>query len=167
MWVRVEFFGLSAECASKLNVTLANVGAVMSKAKDPWWIIGSAALAVHLKQDITVNDIDVLLSVDDACIVRTALAIPLAAINPHPLFHSEEYFTWDQNSVPVEFMAGFSVCVAGAWQLVSCHTRLAVDVGGQAIYIPDLAEMASLLELFGRPKDRERLALIKERSFSV
>lgn len=167
MWVWLEFFGLSAECATKLNVTLADVGAVMSKAKDPWWIIGSAALAVHLKHDIIVNDIDVLLSVDDARLVRAALGIPSAAISPHPLFHSEEYFTWDRNRVPVEFMAGFSVCVAGAWQLVSCRTRLAVGVGGQAIYVPDLTELASLLELFGRPKDRERLALIKERSFSV
>ena len=167
MRVWVEFFGLSAECASKLNVTLADVGAVMTIAKDPWWIIGSAALALHLKQDIAVNDIDVLLSVDDARIVRAALAIPSAAISPHPLFHSEEYFTWDRTSVPVEFMAGFSVCVAGEWQVVSCQTRLAVDVGGQAIYVPDLAELASLLALFGRPKDRERLALIKERSFSV
>lgn len=167
MWLWLEFFGLIAESASKLDITLADVGAVMFKAKDPWWIIGSTALALHLKQDIIVNDIDVLLSVDDARIVRAALGIPKAAISPHPLFLSEEYFTWDRNNVPVEFMAGFSVCVSGAWQLVSCRTRQAVDVGGQVIYIPDLAEMASLLELFGRPKDMERLALIKERSFSV
>jgi hypothetical protein len=132
----------------------------MTNAKEPWWIIGSAAVALHLQRDIGVNDVDVLLSIADAGEIREKLAIPCAPISPHPLFHSDHYFTWDRLALPAEFMAGFSVCVEGKWRKVICRTRRSFEIAGQTIYTPDLDELASLLRLFGRPKDMARLALL-------
>jgi hypothetical protein len=165
--LRIKLFGLNAKALSHLESTLAAVAGVLAEAKKPWWIIGSAAVSLHLKRDISVNDVDVLLSVSDARQVREKLAIPPAAIDPHPLFHSEEYFTWDSQALPTEFMAGFSVSIAGEWQKVICRTRQAFEVAGQMLYAPEIEELALLLKCFGRPKDVERLALLGGGGFSV
>ncbi|MGL5838620.1 MAG: hypothetical protein ACRCY3_08990 [Sphingorhabdus sp.] len=133
----------------------------MALSRDPWWIIGSAAIAIHLQQDVGVKDIDILLSVDDACRVRHQLAIPYMPARPHPLFASKEYFAWYQPAIPVEFMAGFSVCVQHQWHPIECRTRQSFVVGDERVYVPDIGELASLLKLFGRPKDLNRLALLK------
>eukprot|EP01042_Synura_sphagnicola_P034499 gene34499-44255_t len=45
--------------------TLASVAAIMETAQEPWWIIASAAAALHGAKPITVADVDVLLSVED------------------------------------------------------------------------------------------------------
>lgn len=117
-------------------------------------------MALHLQRDIGVNDVDVLLSMTDASHVRDKLAIPFSAISPHPLFHSEEYFTWNSHALPTEFMAGFSVCVEGEWRKVIFHTRQSFEVADHTVFTPDAKELASLLRLFGRPKDMARLALL-------
>jgi hypothetical protein len=158
--LRIQLFGLSAKPLSPLESTLASVAIIMAEAREPWWIIGSAALALHLQKEIDVTDVDVLLSVADACDVREKLKIPFTPISPHPLFHSKEYFTWDRHALPAEFMAGFSVHIEGKWQKVTCRSRQLFEVAGHAIYTPDIVELASLFKLFGRPKDLARLALL-------
>jgi hypothetical protein len=136
----------------------------MVEARKPWWIIGSGAVALHLQRDIDLNDVDMLLSVEDARSVRKRLGIAANRPVPHPLFHSVEYFSWNKPPLPVEFMADFSVCVEGAWEKVSCKTRQPFNVDGRIVYVPDVEELAQLLARFGRPKDTARLSLLREKS---
>lgn len=139
----------------------------MVQARDPWWVIGSAAVSLHIGKNIAVQDIDVLLSVEDARKVRRELDIVATPNEPHPLFFSEEYFTWIANPLKVEFMAGFAVFSRGKWEKIMCGTRQLFVVGTQNIYVPEAIEMGLLLNLFGRPKDDERLCLLRQSGFSV
>jgi hypothetical protein len=161
-----ELFCLSSHAISNLTSTLPKIAAVLAEADEPWWIIGSAAVALHLGRDIDVNDVDVLLAVEDARRVRKLLDIPAKKPKPHPLFHSVEYFSWNEPPLPVEFMADFSVFIEGGWSRVSCNTRQPFDVGGSVIYAPAAEELARLLTSFGRPKDKARLSLLRGDSFS-
>lgn len=49
-----------------LLATLNAVGNIMVEARDAWWIIASAGVALHGADRGHVGDVDVLLSVDDA-----------------------------------------------------------------------------------------------------
>jgi hypothetical protein len=49
----------------ELGETLARVADALAEARQPWWIIGSAAVALH-GADVTVGDVDVLLGEADA-----------------------------------------------------------------------------------------------------
>jgi hypothetical protein len=57
-------------------------------------------------------------------------------------------------------MAGFYVATADGWMEVLPRTRVPVLVEGCAAYVPDRAELAAMLRLFGRPKDLERAELL-------
>lgn len=150
-----------------LATSLCAVAKVMAPAQRPWWIIGSAAVALHLDRSIDVADVDVLLFPDDARLVRQQLGISSPTAEAHHLFRSEEYFTWTGNGLPVEFMAGLSVFTGNEWTKIAMRTRQAFATGTASIYTPDVDELAGLLKLFGRPKDKERLALLEKAGFSV
>lgn len=139
----------------------------MAHAKQPWWIIGSAAVAIHLQKDIGVNDIDVLLTRDDARGIRTHLNIADASLPPHPLFRSSLFFTSHGDHLPIEFMADFALFENGVWAPVICTSRQAVLIGGHPIWVPEVQELAALLKRFGREKDVQRLRLLREGRFSV
>jgi len=49
-----------------LSASLNAIGNVMAGADDPWWIIASAAVALHGADPGHVADVDVLLSIRDA-----------------------------------------------------------------------------------------------------
>ena len=165
MWFKL--FGLNSKVPSDLDTTLAAVASIMADCVDPWWIIGSAAVSLHLQHDVGVNDIDVLLSVSDAVQIRRKLGIPVAATVAHPLFDSDAYFSWDPLPLPVEFMAGFSVRAGKGWRKVAFHSRQSFVINGQTLYAPNVLELLRLLRRFGRPKDLARLALLDEGAFSV
>jgi hypothetical protein len=137
----------------------------MATAQDRWWIIGSAAVALHLDNNIPVSDVDVMLSVADAKTIKSQLGLQPEPAVPHPLFRSEEYFMWSANAIPVEFMANFAVRAGGRWEQVAFNTRQIFTLAGQPLYAPDRMELSALLKLFGRPKDLARLAMLKDASF--
>lgn len=138
------------------------VAQAMQLACDPWWIIGSAAAALHGVSGITVADVDVLLSVPDARRVLPAIGVEPAAGEGSDKFRSEVFATWRDLEAPVEFMAGFQVCVGGVWSLVDLRTREAVQVDGAEVFVPGRRELLELFESFGRPKDREKARLLLE-----
>lgn len=107
----------------------------MASASDDWWIIGSAAVALHGAAPVTVADIDVLCSERDArAVVARWTGLPLA----------------------VEFMAGFRV--RGA--VVALTTRELVRVAGGVVAVPSREELRALLVSFGREKDLVRAGLL-------
>lgn len=139
----------------------------MADCKNPWWVIGSAAVALYLGRDIGVRDVDILLEPGDAKAIRERLGISFAAAKPHPLFRSREYFTSNASPLPIEFMADFSMFSDGRWEAVTLTTRRRMQIGSIVLYTPDIGELVLLLGRFGRPKDLERLALLEAGSFSV
>lgn len=140
--------------------SLHAVSDVMRDALEPWWVIASAAVALHGVPLITVSDIDVLLSVRDAQRILPTLGIELRHGETHPHFRSEIFGIWREAALPVEFMAGFYHRQETQWLSVQPQTRKRIKIQHSNIYIPRRQELQLLLERFGRPKDIERARLL-------
>lgn len=143
-----------------LHETLAAAAGIMAVAREPWWVIASAAIALHGGPVSDVADVDILASVADARRVARQLGLELRAPAPHPRFRSEVYLSWGGAPLPVEFMAGFAVRSGDAWREVVPATRQVVRVGGIALPVPEREELRTIVESFGRAKDLRRADLL-------
>lgn len=140
--------------------TLGSVAAIMAETRDPWWIIASAAAALHGAKPITVADVDVLLSVEDIGRILPMLGIEPYRGSPNPLFRSQVLAKWPAPPLPVDLMAGFEHRVGDAWHPVWPTTRQAITIGTATVYVPERNELRRIIEGFGRPKDLERARLL-------
>jgi len=139
-----------------LSASLNAIGNVMAEAHDPWWIIASAAVALHGADPGHVADVDVLLSIADARRILPAIGIELRPGSAHVAFRSSIFGSWTGTALPVEFMADFYRRSDEAWLLIRPVTRQLVEVEGVAVFIPEKMELQAMLTAFGRPKDMER-----------
>jgi len=140
--------------------TLAAVAQALATDADGWWIIGSAAVALHGADAGDVHDVDLL--VDRAIVgplVRRLGLTPLT-LPPHPLFRSAVFARWLGLPRPVEIMAGLAVAAGDGWQDVRLRSRQRVAIDGASLFVPEADELLRLLHLFGRPKDRVRAAAL-------
>lgn len=133
---------------------------VMESARDHWWIIASAAVALHGAGPLTVADVDVLMSTGDARRI-----LPTIGLEPRPgpedsKFQSAVLGTWRTQPLPVDFLAGFQVRTGDHWEPVAPVTRQPVDIGGGIVFVPERDELRRIIESFGRPKDFERARLL-------
>jgi hypothetical protein len=142
--------------------TVVSVAAIMEEARDPWWIIASAAAALHGAEPITVADVDVLLSVADIGRILPLIGVEPHPAPPNPLFRSEVLAKWPTPPVPVDLMAGFEHRVGDTWHMVRPVTRQAIAVGAATVYVPERDELQRIIAGFGRPKDLERARLLAE-----
>jgi hypothetical protein len=132
----------------------------MDAARDPWWIIASAACVLHGAGPLEVGDVDVLLTLEDARHILPTLGLAVRPGPEHPRFRSEVLGTWRGPPLPVDFLAGFSVHAAERWRAIAPATREAIDIGGATVYVPARDELRRIIECFGRPKDLERARLL-------
>lgn len=139
-----------------LSASLKTIGNVMVEAHDPWWIIASAAVALHGADPSHVADVDVLLSIADARRILPAIGIELRPGSPHAAFRSSIFGTWTGTTLPVEFMADFQRQSGEAWLPVRPATRQSVEVESAVVFVPERMELQAMLAAFGRPKDIER-----------
>ena len=146
--------------ADSLRETLSAVAAAMAGARHSWWIIGSAAAVLHGAEPITVADVDVLLSVEDAEHIFPAIGLEVLSGSDHPNFKSAAFGTWQKPPIPVDFMAGFHVRDGDRWLPVQPATRQRVDIDGTIVYVPERDELRRIIESFGRPKDFQRARLL-------
>ena len=145
---------------ASLIKTLGCVAAIMEEARGPWWIIASAAAALHGARPITVADVDVLLSVEDIGRILPFIGIEPYPAPPNPLFRSKVLAKWQAPPVPVALMAGFEHRVGDTWHAVQPVTRQPISIGAATVYVPERDELRNIIEGFGRPKDLERARLL-------
>jgi hypothetical protein len=139
-----------------LSASLNAIGPIMDQAHDLWWIIASAAVALHGADPGHVADVDVLLSVADAGRILPTIGIELRQGSAHAAFRSNIFGTWTGTALPVEFMADFDHRSGEAWLPVRPVTRQLIRVDGVIVFVPEKAELQSMLTAFGRPKDMKR-----------
>lgn len=144
------------------EVLRASVPDLQRHCRDPWVLIGSAA-AWLTGAEVMVADLDVLTSARDAETMieqwqmrRDARAAPAAAER----FRSH-FARFAFPELAVEVMGGLEVFGDAGWKRVAFAEIITVDFAGLAIPIPAIAEQVRVLESFGRPKDRQRLTLLK------
>ncbi|TCQ04028.1 hypothetical protein [Sphingomonas sp. PP-CC-3A-396] len=146
--------------APDLRKSLVMVAEAMRDARDPWWVISSAAVALHGVTPIEVGDVDVVMSVGDARRLMDALGITPIEDGASSLFRSTLFGRWETPPLVVEIMAGFHVETAGKWTEVLPSMRVPLLVEGAVVFVPEREELAGMLRLFGRPKDLERVRLL-------
>lgn len=144
----------------ELVTSLKRVAELMARAEHDWWIIGSAAVALHGRDPGGIADIDVLLSVEDSENILEPRVILPELKPPHPQFHSKWFSRWDGTPVPVEFMAGFQLFDGEEWRPVMFETRERVELNGLALFVPSKEELRALFLRFGRGKDLQRAAAL-------
>lgn len=145
----------------KLAQTLGMVAEAASCAREAWWIIGSAAVALHGRPIARVNDVDLLMSAGDAEAFLRSVGEPVRSGEPSERFRSRVFGRWSAPPLAVEVMGGFCVASDQGWSGVALQTREAVSIAGADVYVPSAQELAQLLVSFGRAKDLERAALMR------
>ena len=149
------------QIAGPLAAALDVVAEGCADLTDPWWVFGSAGMALVGVPGLTPPDVDLIVSERDA---RRLLdrwnTAPLAAA-ASPLFRSAIFAKAQIAALPIEIMAGFEAFSDGAWAPVLPATRQALDWQGRRLFTPSAAEQAAICRRFGRPKDLARVALLE------
>lgn len=145
-----------------LTAALEQVAAATARTRDPWWIIGSAAAALH-GAPTTVADIDMLMSERDAAALLAAHGKAPAPGVPDGRFRSQVFGRVRLGGMAVEVMAGLAVFDGAGWRRIEPGTRLLV----QGVFVPDRGELIAILHAFGLPKDLARAALLAPSSSPV
>lgn len=132
------------------------IARLLRDAKEPWWVIGSVAVALHGGRPGQIRDIDVLLGHIDAkrCFRQLGLSNLLAR---DAAFRSDLFAQWTDTTVKIELMAGLKVKLAGRWKPISIQTREEVRPG---LFVPSRDELRAILISFGREKDLLRAATL-------
>lgn len=140
---------------------LAMVAGALQAATAPWWIVAGAAVALHARVPVAVDDIDVLIAMADVPLVAAMPGLRIRGGDGNDLFRSRFYAALEMGGVEVEFMAGFALCHRGCWEPVWPRSRVMMDMGdGRSVPVPDRDELRAMLARIGRDKDFARIALL-------
>jgi hypothetical protein len=146
-----------AGLAEELVLTLGEVVKVSAGLRDPWWIIGSAALALTGLPGVVVPDVDLVTSRRDAerLIRRWADSAEPPPAVPSTKFRSE-FRRFRHAPLPLEVMGDFDVWTGAEWHPIQPRTRVRVACGAGAVYVAAADEQVEILRRIGRPKDLAR-----------
>lgn len=130
--------------------------------RDPWCVIGSAAAWI-VGAHVSVADVDLLTSVDDADRLEAHWA-PLREETYAPegaeRFRSR-FSRYQFAQMPVEVMGGLQLNPGDGWQPVRVGEVVNATWGELTVPIPSFDEQLRILESFGRPKDLYRAGLLR------
>lgn len=128
---------------------------------DPWWVFGSAGMALVGVAGLRPPDVDLIVSERDALMLIGHWGATRLAAAPSPLFRSAIFAKAEMAGPPIEIMAGFEAHSGRAWTPVIPASRLRIGWKGGALFTPTAAEQAQIARRFGRPKDLARVALLE------
>jgi hypothetical protein len=140
--------------------TLSLISPDLDALQEDWWLIGSAALVLSGVALPDVQDIDILTTPAGAAFLAERWGPSAARSGPTEHFRSDVFFKRTDTPLPIDVMAGFEVNTPDGWTPVRPKTRVALAWLGGLYFAPSHLELLDMLALFGRPKDRERAALL-------
>ena len=143
-----------------LEQTLVMVADLCATAEDPWWVIASAAVALHGAAVDDVRDVDLLMSGRDARAALVRVGVEPLAGRATNLFRSAVFGTWRGPPLAVEIFGDFHFAGSDSWTRVVPDTREPVAISGRTLFIPSAPELRKMLIGFGRPKDLARARLL-------
>lgn len=151
-----------ATAAALHEALVASVPDLHRHCRDPWAVVGSGA-AWLAGAKVTVADLDVLASARDAEMLighwRTRLDTTAVLAGAERFRSRFARFVFP--GLAVEIMGGLEVSGDRGWTPVTVGEIITVDIVGMRVPIPIVPEQIRVLESFGRPKDRQRAALLK------
>lgn len=142
--------------ATAVQATLSAIVPILHQyCREPWWLIGSAALYVCGVPGIAVHDVDVLVCAADAERLLTHWRERIdEAFQPErsDLFRSR-FGRIGGFALPLEVMGNLELLRDGEWQPVLPVDREAIEWHGLTVPVPSLPAQCVILESFGRAKD--------------
>lgn len=155
---------LPTDNAAALRATLgAALPVLHCRCREPWWLIGSAALHISGVPGIEVHDIDVLVADADAVRLLAGWHERLDdAFQPErtDLFRSR-FGRVDGFALPLEVMGDLKLRRDGEWQLVRPTDRILIRWQGFSVPVPSLPAQRAILESFGRAKDLAKAEVVR------
>lgn len=148
------------ELPPALAALLASLAEELAACEAPWWLIGSAAMAVH-GAPVEGRDVDLLLGKNDAEAFLSRRGIAAEPGNPSNLFSSAVLAAVPAPPYTVELFAGFRVRDGEQWRPLEPETREEHRIGGASLFVPSIAELIAWGRLFGRSKDKAREPLLE------
>jgi hypothetical protein len=130
---------------------------------DLWCLIGSTA-ALLLGAEVDAADVDVLTSRTDA---EALMAVWADSRESAPALADGDRFRshfarFRFPGLPVEVMGALELNVDDCWQRVLPGKLVLAGVKGLAVPVPSVEDQIRLCESFGRRKDVQRAALLKQ-----
>ena len=125
--------------------TLVRAAQELTLARDDWWLVGGAAVALHGVAAVEIADIDILLSPRDARRILAALNISRDEGGGVDRFRSDVFGRWTGLPLSIDLMAGLQVRTGEAWTRIEPATREAILVEGHPIYVPSRVELIRYL----------------------
>lgn len=141
--------------------TLKNTSRFLAASEDPWWILGSSAIALCGIDPQIIRDIDVVISPQDARRLMKRYDLSNQADGGNHLFRSEIVLRPQLGPIPLEILSNYEIRERGTWTLLTLNTRKTVEVEGATLFVPELDEQIEILTKLGREKDLQRIALIR------
>lgn len=132
---------------------------------DPWCVIGSTA-ALLLGAEVGAADVDVLTSRVDAetlMDVWSSRREP-AFVPPDGDRFRSHFARFRFPGAAVEVMGALELHVDDRWQAVVPGKLVLAGMNGLAVPVPSVEDQIRLCESFGRPKDLQRAALLRQLS---
>lgn len=126
---------------------------------DPWCIIAGAATALHTSDWSDVHDIDVVVSVADACRLVAGCGFVDRSDGGNGTYRSAIYAT-RPGEVEIDIFADFEICVGGIWTPVM-PTPIAIETPAGVAFVPSVEEQLAITRMLGRPKDSPRIARLE------
>jgi len=147
---------------SHFNQTLRYLLAHAPKGRDDWWLIGSAALRI-MGVDVEARDVDLLTTRDGGLAWLSVFGLPPDIKPGRDMFRSTVFKSLKvDDGLELEIMGHLEVATHEGWRLLLPRTRQAVTTPVGTVYVPEAHEMLKILMLFGRPKDMDRAALLRD-----
>lgn len=143
---------------------LRRVAAFLSSTTDPWWVLGSAAMALSGIDPGGIRDVDVLVSKRDAKALMARYALKNSADGGTERYRSAIFLMLDLGERRVEIMAGYEIRAGDRWERVEPGTRDPVKIDEAVLFVPSVEDQIAILRQLGRPKDLARLARFPDAS---
>ena len=137
--------------------SLIGVASLLSGAQDPWWIIGSASVALKGYSAGQIADIDVLVSPADADRLMARHGLDNLQDGGTARYRSSHFLRPIVGEVPVEIMAGYEIFRDHEWRPVWPPSRERIRVGRVDIFAPSDADLIDILKRLERAKDLARI----------
>lgn len=137
---------------------------MLSACADPWWLLGSAAIALSGIDPNGVRDLDVLVSPADADRLMARHKLANDADGGNLLFRSDTLLLPDLGQVPVEIMSNYFIKAGATWKLLTPKTRVRVKAAEIDMFVPEISEQIEILMALGRPKDFARVELLRSKA---
>jgi hypothetical protein len=143
-----------------LTATLGRLTAPAAAIAGPWWIVGSAAAALH-GAAVEIADVDLLATREAAAELLRTLGLSAAPGGPSERFRSEVFGRWEAGPLAVEVTGGFHVRTVEGWREFVPKNRALVSAAGASWPVPTVPGLIEMGRLFGRPKDLARVAALE------